>query len=98
MALHELTTNAAKYGALSNSAGTVHIEWQVTGDVTPAFSISWLEQGGPAVTAPSQIGFGQTVIGRMAESTVSGTAVIDYRESGLFWTLSGPVVTTLEPR
>ena len=98
MALHELTTNAAKYGALSNSAGTVHIEWQVTGDVTPAFSISWLEQGGPPVTAPSQSGFGQTVIGRMAESTVSGSAVIDYRESGLYWTLSAPVETTLEPR
>ena len=96
MALHELATNAAKYGALSNSEGRVHITWQVAAAQDPTFTMQWLEEGGPTVAAPSHHGYGQIVIGSMAEAAVDGTAEIDYRESGLSWKLSAPVADALE--
>lgn len=96
MALHELATNASKYGALSNDVGRVHINWQIGNASAPTFTISWLEEGGPEVVAPSSKGFGQMVIGRMVESAVGGDVVVDYRESGLSWSLSAPVADTME--
>ncbi len=95
MALHELATNAAKYGALSNSAGRVHIGWQVIADAKPLFSMSWLEEGGPKVAPPARKGFGQIVIGRMAEAAVQGVAQINYQEKGFSWNLSAPTEGTL---
>ena len=95
MALHELATNAAKYGALSNLDGQVRIAWQVSGAAKPTFSISWLEDGGPRVTEPTRKGFGQIVIGRMAEAAVEGHAEIDFRENGLSWTLCAPAENAL---
>jgi two-component sensor histidine kinase len=95
MALHELATNAAKYGALSNLEGQVRITWQITSVPKAAFSMSWLEVGGPKVAAPTRKGFGQIVIGRMAEAAVDGTAEIVFREKGLSWSLSAPVENTL---
>ncbi len=95
MALHELATNAAKYGALSNGEGQVRISWHVDVAKQPTFSMSWLEEGGPKVSPPRRKGFGQIVIGRMAEAAVNGTAEIDYRESGLFWKLSAPFADAL---
>ena len=52
-------------------------------------------EGGPKVSPPSRKGFGQIVIGRMAEAAVNGTAEIDYRESGLSWKLSAPFADAL---
>jgi PAS domain S-box-containing protein len=98
MALHELATNAAKYGALSNSTGRVTIKWQVVADAPPEFQMTWIEEGGPPVQAPNHSGFGQMVIGRMAEAAVSGTAELQYLESGFVWKLTGPVANTLEPK
>ena len=95
MALHELTTNAVKYGALSNGVGRVRIVWGVTGETKPSFSMSWLEDGGPKVTMPGRKGFGQNVIGRMAEAAVQGVAEIRYEERGLFWKLSAPLLNAL---
>ena len=95
MALHELATNAAKYGALSNLDGQVRIAWQITGATRPMFSMSWLEEGGPKVVAPTRNGFGQIVIGRMAEAAVDGTAVINFQETGLSWNLSASVENAL---
>jgi PAS domain S-box-containing protein len=95
MALHELATNAAKYGALSNPEGRVSITWQVTAAASPAFSMSWQEDGGPKLAAPTRKGFGQIVIGRMAEAAVNGVAEITFRESGLLWNLSTPVENAL---
>jgi PAS domain S-box-containing protein len=95
MALHELATNAAKYGALSNSEGRVRITWQVTADTNPRFSMFWLEDGGPKVTAPTRTGFGQIVIIRMAEAAVQGVAEIKYEETGLCWNLSAPLKNAL---
>jgi two-component sensor histidine kinase len=96
MALHELATNASKYGALSNKVGRVHISWQVADVPAPTFTMRWLEEGGPKVETPTRRGFGQMVIGRMVESAVDGTVELDYRESGLSWKLSAPIADTLE--
>jgi PAS domain S-box-containing protein len=95
MALHELATNAAKYGALSNGEGRVRIVWRVTTDPKAAFSMSWLEDGGPKVAASGRKGFGQIVIGRMAEAAIQGTAQITYEERGLAWNLSAPLENAL---
>jgi two-component sensor histidine kinase len=95
MALHELATNAAKYGALSNAKGEVRIGWQITTATTPEFSMSWLEDGGPKVAVPTGKGFGQMVIGRMAQAAINGVAEIAFRESGLAWHLSAPVENAL---
>lgn len=95
MAIHELSTNAVKYGALSNPHGQVRIEWQTTSAETPVFAMSWLEDGGPKVVAPTRNGFGRIVIGRMAESAVAGIVQIHFRESGLAWTLSAPAANAL---
>ncbi|WP_353257326.1 sensor histidine kinase, partial [Hyphomonas sp.] len=95
MALHELGTNAAKYGALSNDAGTVLITWQVTNGTHPAFSITWLERGGPKVQPPTRSGFGQTLIGRMAQAAVQGVAEIHFAETGVSWNLNAPAANVL---
>ena len=96
MALHELATNAAKYGALSNTEGIVRLSWRMSLGVDPAFGVEWAEESGPPVVAPTRTGFGQVVIGRMAETSVDGTAQTDFRESGLLWRLEAPVAGNLE--
>ena len=96
MALHELATNAGKYGALSNGVGQVRVCWHIAMAIKPILFISWLETGGPSVAPPGRRGFGQMVIGRMVEAAVDGTASIDYQENGISWTLSAPVADTLE--
>jgi len=95
MALHELATNAAKYGALSNNEGRVRITWHVTAETKPRFLMSWLEDNGPKVVAPARVGFGQIVIGRMAEAAVQGVAEIKYGDTGFSWNLSAPLKNAL---
>jgi len=97
MALHELATNAAKYGALSNREGKVHIHWQLTGDLGHDFSISWLESEGPKVIVPTRKGFGQVVIGRLAEASVNGSAAIEFREDGFSWNLNALAKDVVAP-
>lgn len=92
MALHELSTNALKYGAFSNEIGTVHIAWTVKMSQESAmFVISWQERDGPAVSAPERTGFGRTVIERMAAHAVGGVVDLRYDPDGLKWTLSAPL-------
>lgn len=79
LALHELATNAVKYGALSNETGMVRIEWSDAGD---QFSFSWLENGGPKVTPPMRSGFGTRLI-KMLGSSLKGEADIEYRPDGV---------------
>lgn len=87
MAIHELATNAVKYGALSNSKGTIDISWMLGGDDKTDFTMRWLERGGPEVTKPSRKGFGETVIRQMAASSVGGVVTLDYDPLGVCWTL-----------
>jgi len=96
MAIYELATNAGKYGALSNSEGSIRIFWELVGLDAPTFSISWLEQCGARIEAPSHNGFGQTVTGKMVEAAVHGTAETEFSQTGLSWKLTAPATSTLE--
>jgi PAS domain S-box-containing protein len=88
MALHELATNAIKYGALSNDQGTVTVAWSRTRtEEGPALVLSWTERGGPPVTPPERRGFGATVIERMAGMAVSGRVELAFDPEGLRWRL-----------
>ena len=98
MALHELATNAGKYGALSNADGQVEINWKVY-EPEPGeqrFSMSWIERGGPPVTAPARRGFGSTVIESMARMGLAAEVRLDYASSGLQWRLDCPGENALE--
>ncbi|MGV3652437.1 MAG: PAS domain S-box protein [Devosia sp.] len=80
MALHELATNAVKYGALSGDRGRVRIEWTLEDE---SFSLSWSEIGGPPVSRPEQTGFGSRMIEKALAASVDGRAQIDYRPDGV---------------
>lgn len=94
MALHELATNALKYGALSNQAGRVAIAWSV--DDGQQFTLSWKEAGGPPVSVPVRRGFGHRVLVRMAEHQLDAKVMLDYAASGLSWQIVVPVERALE--
>src|SRR5262249_50751070 len=89
LALHELATNAGKYGALSTPHGRVEIGWDVVpqGGGASLVTLSWRESGGPPVTPPERRGFGRIVIERMAARTLGGEVELDYRPEGLIWSL-----------
>jgi two-component system CheB/CheR fusion protein len=81
VALHELTTNAAKYGALSVAAGRVRVEWEHSaGD---HLSIRWTETGGPAAEPPTRKGFGTRVMEAMIGGQLKGGIEFDWRSEGL---------------
>jgi len=79
--LHELATNAAKYGALSMPAGHVDLDWWPTAD--GRFMFRWVETGGPAVVAPKRRGFGTGVVERMIRDQLDGELRLDWRPEGL---------------
>jgi PAS domain S-box-containing protein len=93
LALHELATNAAKYGALSTDKGRVDVAWRIVDD---ACTMSWIECGGPPVSAPKQRGFGTIVMQAMAERSVDGVVDLDYAPSGVTWRLTCPAMNALE--
>ena len=95
MAVHELATNAVKYGALSNANGQVHVEWQLTAGPDSQFLMSWRESDGPPVKAPTRKGFGQTIIKRLVESSVDGDVKVDYSEIGFSWHLGTAAANVL---
>jgi two-component sensor histidine kinase len=83
MALHELATNATKYGALSNEAGQVRIVWErLEGDLPKRFRLCWKESGGPPVNPPKQKGFGSLLIERAIQNQL-GQAQLDFDRNGL---------------
>ena len=91
LVIHELGTNAGKYGALSRPGGRVHLRWQVDLNATgPHLVLRWSESGGPAVAPPERRGFGSTLIERML--TLRGAAVaLDYEPGGLVCRIDLPV-------
>jgi PAS domain S-box-containing protein len=93
MIVHELATNAAKYGALSNERGQVEIGWQAPSHV---FAIEWIEHGGPNVVAPNRRGFGSTVITTMCESNLDGDVDLEYAPTGLRWRVVCPASSVLD--
>jgi PAS domain S-box-containing protein len=93
LTLHELATNAGKYGALSVEASCVDVGWQFEGEF---FAMSWTERNGPVVSPPERRGFGSMVIVSMAKQTVDGEVQVDYAPSGLVWRLTCPAANALE--
>lgn len=83
MVLHELGTNAVKYGALSVMAGTVTVEWSLNEDgPSPSLRLSWRESGGPTVVPPTRRGFGSRMITSALHGS-EGSVAFDYRPDGL---------------
>jgi two-component sensor histidine kinase len=93
LALHELATNAGKYGALSTDAGHVDIGWSTDGDT---FTMSWTEREGSPVSAPKRRGFGTIVMEAMAERSVGGKVNLGYAPTGVTWRLTCPAANALE--
>jgi PAS domain S-box-containing protein len=93
LTLHELATNAGKYGALSTDKGHVDVRWGTDGGT---LTMSWTERNGPPVSPPERRGFGSTVIASMARATVGGEVQLDYAPSGLVWRLTCPAANGLE--
>ncbi|MCP1198816.1 HWE histidine kinase domain-containing protein [Notoacmeibacter sp. MSK16QG-6] len=96
LVVHELTTNSAKYGALSASAGYVKVKTSWENDGT--FTIDWLERGGPAVQAPKRRGFGSTIVERSIPYELKGKASIDYELSGLHAAFTLPARHVARPK
>jgi two-component sensor histidine kinase len=89
MILHEIATNAAKYGALSNDSGTVTLDWEIIEeDGRRKLRLIWTEAGGPAVIAPVQRGFGSRLIERSARDQLGGEATVDFLPRGVVCTVT----------
>jgi two-component system CheB/CheR fusion protein len=93
LALHELATNASKYGALSVPGGKIDIHWTVDGGTASAkrFLMRWRETGGPLVSPPMRTGFGSTVTTSSLSRSFNGQAKLEYSPEGHSWELSAPV-------
>jgi two-component sensor histidine kinase/PAS domain-containing protein len=97
LAIHELATNAIKYGALSVPAGRVNISWRF--DNASAASrelfLKWVERGGPCVALPARKGFGHVVIGEMIERSLNAKVALEFATHGLEWSVSMPATNLL---
>jgi two-component sensor histidine kinase len=97
MALHELATNASKYGALSDNEGRVSVTWSLEKNgEEPEFRLSWTETGGPPVKTPERRGFGYTIMVAMVEKSLDAEVVVDYVPGGLAWKVRAPARCTYE--
>lgn len=90
MAFHELATNAAKHGALSNGRGTVDVTWQLEDDGAGSglLVLSWVERDGPPVTPPERTGFGGTVLDQIVSSSLQADVEMNFASEGFSWRLS----------
>jgi two-component sensor histidine kinase len=95
LALHELVTNSAKYGALSTLAGRLKIKWEVRGE---QLQLLWEECGGPPVEKPVSRGFGTRSVIASIESQLGGRAEFDWRAEGLICRLLVPLTRELAQR
>ncbi|GJD99266.1 PAS domain S-box protein [Methylobacterium isbiliense] len=100
LALHELATNAAKYGALSNESGVVELRWHVVhASDASRFCLIWSEQGGPPILAqPARRGFGSRLIERSFAAEVGGEVKLTYAPTGLVCRLEAPLASMQEQR
>lgn len=87
MAIHELATNATKYGVLSNEMGSVEISWTDPAENRGLMEIKWVEHGGPVVNQPNKSGFGRTLIEKIVPLQLNGEAKLSYLPNGLSWIL-----------
>jgi PAS domain S-box-containing protein len=96
LVLHELATNARKYGALSNPNGRLAIKWELQTNGGRKLILDWKESGGPTVTAPKERGFGSTLIEKTLQSH-GGEASISYAADGVSSHISMPLPTSVPP-
>lgn len=90
LALHELATNAVKYGALSNATGRIHIGWsKVALDGSERFIFRWREEGGPPVSRPTEKGFGSAVLEQVMAEQFGVPPRIDFATEGLCYEING---------
>jgi PAS domain S-box-containing protein len=82
MAIHELATNASKYGALSTPNGRIDIRWSIE---SGELRLAWVEQNGPSVSQPSRQGFGTIVISELTKSALKGSSDLEFASGGLIW-------------
>jgi two-component sensor histidine kinase len=100
MVIHELTTNAAKYGALSLPSGTIDVHWSleaIPGGAEARVTLSWRERGGPPIEQPGNKGFGSTLIERLIGRQFGGTAKFEFAREGLLFRAAFPVPIAAEP-
>jgi len=88
MIIHEIATNAAKYGALSNDTGIIAIDWEVIHEFKPKLRLIWTETGGPPVVVPVHRGFGSRLIERSARDQLGGEATVDFLPRGVVCTVT----------
>ncbi len=88
MALHELATNASKYGALSNENGIVTIHWHLDRE---ALVLNWEERNGPPMITPTRSSFGTRLVKSLTPMEVGGEATLAFQKEGLRWTLRAPI-------
>ncbi|WP_445504623.1 HWE histidine kinase domain-containing protein [Microvirga sp. G4-2] len=95
MAIHELTTNAAKYGALSMRNGKVSVTWDVHGEGDEKrLTITWQERGGPSVSQPDRQGFGSRLLHRVLTTQLNAKVEVDYDPAGLRVAIDAPLKST----
>src|SRR5258708_18838931 len=94
LALHELATNAAKYGALSTDTGKLRLTWSIGPD---ALEVEWVEWGGPPAAPPSSLGFGLSIVRSSIEAQFRGGVRYDWRPQGLHCHLSIPRAQIVNP-
>jgi PAS domain S-box-containing protein len=93
VAFNELATNAVKYGAFSNEAGSIEISWTTArASNGEQLGLHWKEKHGPPVSAPSRRGFGTQVIERGLAQELGGSAHLDFQPTGVEFTLSFPLL------
>lgn len=97
MALHELVTNASKYGALSDENGKVQVSWAMRGSgEAREFVLQWTEEDGPPVKPPERRGFGYTIMVAMVEKSLDAKVTVDYAPGGLMWKVEAPARCTYD--
>lgn len=98
MALHELATNAGKYGALADGAGRVELRWLAgaTGESGARFRLGWTELEGPEVTPPEREGFGSTVLTDLVRMSFEAEVELQYLPSGLVWSMDCPLAKIVD--
>jgi two-component sensor histidine kinase len=93
MALHELTANSVKYGALSTPGGCLRVTWDVRhSENKRKLHLEWRESGGPAVREPERKGFGTTMLERILPAQAGADVQIDFDPAGLRFVMEAPLV------
>lgn len=92
MAVHELSTNAVKYGALSNETGNICVSWKIESERDKMrLNFVWQETGGPEVAPPKKSGFGTRLIQHGLAAEMHGNVYLEFAPEGLLYTIDAPI-------